>query len=236
MTSAGGKRAASRARPRGGARGADIGAWIKKTADKVPTAYFGAIVTAVFLLVTAAFGSLNAAPGVVPPTAQLDERIVTSDLAFTVDDVVIAAPNDNDVIAHTEGHSVVVMTVTIENLTTRPIGVASSVADMMFGVLEGTDAAIEPAFDGPAQMVDAIEADSVLMAEPLSPGVPRTVRIGWLVASAGLTDAPLTIDFWNRTLTPGSWIAPERTLFWTRTDVAARLSVTLQQAPEEPES
>lgn len=211
------------------ARTRPFGAWVKKTTDRVPTAWFGMILTVIFLAVTAVFGSLDTAPTPVPPVAKPGERVVADGLAVTLHSGWIADASEERHVAEREGRRVVMVTATLENLEDFPVSVSLGLGDVQSGVLGGLGAL---SFDVPgvdANEVTAERSDRWQAAPPvLQPGVPIDVEIRWSAPADAMNDSTATFTVWNRDVRTGTTIASERELFLDRTTAAATVALLLE--------
>lgn len=95
--------------------------WVRTAAGKVPTKWFAAIGTALFLGATAAFGGLAAAPE--PPITELDagDEHVSAELSITVERAVLLDRFPEAGISVEDGERVLAFVVHAENLWDRSI-------------------------------------------------------------------------------------------------------------------
>lgn len=229
MTMGGGGRAAARRERTAGRRGA-LPSWLRKTADKVPTAWFGAILTAVFLLITAAFGSLETAPEEQPRAVALFDTVTTDQFAITVLDVTA------DRSAGGESETVT-MLADIENLTDDSIGVTNAIGTWWNGMIAtGELSVITPAWTSEVNTVSSEYADDNTALAVLTPGLPEQVRITWTLPSGGVPEGDLTFEIWNSSTVAGQWVIPKRYRYPSTTTVLATLSVAPSRVGAEEDA
>lgn len=211
------------------ARKRPVGAWFRKTADRVPTAWFGMILTVVFLAITAAFGSLDTAPTLVPPTAKPGERVEADGVAVTVISGWIADGSEERHVVTRDGERMVVVTAVLENREDFPIRANGGMGDVTNGFF-GSIGAV--ALDVPGidqNEVDVSRVDPWQAAPPvLQPGVPTELEIRWFVPDDALVDGAAPIAVWSREARGGASFASERTVFFDRTSIAATISLPLE--------
>ncbi len=211
------------------ARKRPVGAWFRKTADRVPTAWFGMILTVIFLAVTAAFGSLETAPTPPTPVAEPGERVEADGLAVTMVSGWVADASEERHLVKKDGRRLVFATVVLENLEDFPMSVGSGLGDLQTGVVGGVGALTLDA-PGVDQNAVGVSREARWQAAPpvLQPRVPVEVEINWWVPEGALVDGAAPFTVWNREVSRGTSIASERTLFLNRTTAAATISVPLE--------
>lgn len=195
-------------------------AWLRKTADRIPTGWIITAGGAVLLGSTAAFGGLAAAPQPTPAELSVGEHYAGSQL----DMAVVGASVGGEVRGTgfspepREGTLVVVLDVTNEFTAPR---LARS-KDTMGGVgvdgltLEGVD--VERTIDG----------SNVLN---LQPGVPTRVRLAWLIDEGDVAPGDeIRVALPDSTHYVGSFV--ERGDYFTDVRVGAYVTVPVDSLPE----
>jgi len=144
--------------------------WLRAAGDRVPTAWFAAIGTGVFLLATAAFGGLATAAE--PPLAQLrpgtthvnDMRSLTVERAVLIDELPGSGTSPD------KGERVLAIVVDVENHWTEPLRP------------EGTGSVAESfSVAGLDEPSSSARMDDATIGPVLQPGVPAQVVYTWAV-------------------------------------------------------
>ncbi|MFD4960100.1 hypothetical protein [Microbacterium sp. NPDC058389] len=144
--------------------------WLRAAGDRVPTAWFAAIGTGVFLLATAAFGGLATAAE--PPLAHLKPGTthVNDMRSLTVERTVLIDELPGSGTFPEKGERVLAIVVDVENNWTEP-------------VRTGGDGSVEESFSvvGLDEPSSSARMDDATMGPTLQPGVPAQVVYTWAV-------------------------------------------------------
>ncbi|GAA5206370.1 hypothetical protein [Microbacterium kyungheense] len=188
--------------------------WVRAVADRVPTAWFAAIGTGVFLAATAAFGGLATAAE--PPLAHLrkgaahvnDMRSLTVERAVLIDELPGSGTFPED------GQRVLAIVVDVENNWDEPIR-ATGAVQRSFSVA-GLD---EPS--------SAARMDDATIGPTLQPGVPAQLVYTWIVDDDEYAAGDrLTVRLDDLTLYTGTFVT--RGSDWEDPVASATLTLTIQ--------
>ena len=191
--------------------------WLRAASDRVPTRWFAAIGTGLFLVATAAFGGLS--PAASPAIARLEpgEQHHNDQLALTVERAVLVDEYPDAGVYVEEGQRVAAIVLTVENTWTEPLpAYADSSVTESFTVeeLAGT----------PADSV--ARADDATVSPWLQPGVPVRIVVAWAVDAGRFADGDaLHLTLNDMTLHTGSFVANGQ--WWTDPVAAATVTVPL---------
>lgn len=144
--------------------------------DRVPTRWFAGILTGAFLLVTAAFGSLQDVPAAALPRVEPETVVEGQQFHIAVDRaVLIDAFPELSLAPKTEGNRLLVILAEVENAFAEPLG--TSVSSGLGGNLRvlSDDALVG---DSP---LEYLRWDDTTRSPWFQPGVPVDVAILWEV-------------------------------------------------------
>lgn len=186
----------------------------------------GAVVAALGGFV--AFGGLTTAvPSV--PTAAVGEEVRTSLYAITVRGAEFTDAVEEQYLEAEPGETLFVVTVRLENLSDRPVGVEGTVDRVSSRLV----ASSTPLLDLPGAAVTgdarSWRTDGSLRAVVLQPGVPADVQIAWPVAAGTAEQDQLRLDVYDARAQAGQVILSSSAITWRRTDL--RASIPIEAAP-----
>lgn len=199
--------------------------WLSQTADKVPTKWLVSGLTALFLAGTAAFGGLNTAAEVAPPTVPFEQEIVAEGLTVTVHDAWIADTASDWLLLPLEGERILFVDATITNTEDWTIG-ANGWADSVDGSVMGrAGAALEVSGRPELGGAEARVTGTTDFAE-FPPGVAVPTTLAWVVDPSLFAENGPALRVWNRVPSAGTGsIASERETFLNQTTVAANIDL-----------
>ena len=195
--------------------------WIRAASDRVPTAWFAAIGTGLFLAATAAFGGLATAAE--PPLAQLepgtahvnDMRSLTVERAVLIDEL----PGSGTFPKKRE--RVLAIVVDVENKWDEPLGSL----DDQHGIVASFEVSDLGTPSSSARMDDAT------LDPRLQPGVPAQLVYTWAVDARDDTAGDtLTVTLNDLSLYTASFVA--RGTYWQEPIASATLTLTLEDVGE----
>ncbi len=218
--------------PDAGATGADKTvlsgpfARLRKASDRVPTKWFATIGTTLFVVVTAAFGGLNAVAAVDEPVPTIATGVVheSAQLNITVQRAVLidslrgaGAFPDRD-----KGERLLVLLVEIENRWHAPAS-----GSMFAGLLEPTYHR-NVVIDGMGTVADGIvREDDQTLNPTLQPRVPAVLAFSWVVPADAYRDGQtLTVLLKDAELLEGQMLFHGE--YWSAPEPAARAQVTIE--------
>ncbi|MFB7250082.1 hypothetical protein [Microbacterium sp. NPDC056234] len=176
--------------------------------------------------------------GLLPASASPDELVIdeearTSLYSVTVLDAVTTDAVEEQYVEAEPGETLVVVTLRLENLSDRPIGLGTSADRVESRLVHAAEPLIALADVEPTSSAEAWRPDGSAGGVVLQPGVPDVVQIAWPVPQDAFADGILRIDVHEAEVTRGQVIVSADQLTWRRGDLAARISapVTVEQAP-----
>ena len=193
---------------------------LRKVGDRVPTPWFAAIGTGLFLAATASFGGLADAAADPIPQLDPDEVHTNGQLRLSVERAVIFDEFPETGVTAEPGERVLAVVVNVENLWTEalPTSGGFSVNDAL-----RLDALPDAAPDGVARYDDGTQ-------QPwLQPGIPVTVVVAWAVPARTFTDSDeLALRLYDETLYAGQLITYGQS--WDSPVLAATVRVPLRDS------
>lgn len=183
----------------------------------MPTKWFAAIATGLFLAATAAFGGLATAAA--PEVTALDpgEEHRNEQLAMTIERAVLMDEFADAGVSVDDGQRVLAVLIDVENRWTEPLPAYpnSSLTESL-------------AIDGLAESPDSVARyDDATLSPWLQPGVPARLVLAWAVDADVFEDAQeLQITLNDMTLYTGSFVADGQ--WWTDPVAAATVTVAVE--------
>jgi hypothetical protein len=176
-------------------------------ADRVPTGWFAGILTALFLIVTAAFGGLSAVAVPPVPAIAAGTEHRNDQIALTVERAVLIDELPGSGTSVSDGERVLALVVSVENVWDRALPASGDA---------GVDAAVSVDELGGVRANSVARLDDATLTPYLQPGVPAELVLTWAVGPAtfaagdvlhvGLLDFTL---YTGQLITYGeSWIDP----------------------------
>ncbi|MET0297593.1 MAG: hypothetical protein ABW024_09340 [Microbacterium sp.] len=193
-------------------------AWVRAASDRVPTRWFAAIGTGLFLAVTAAFGGLATAAEPEVPVAETDQAIVAAPFTVTVERAVLLDEFPEAGVYVEDGERVLALQLEVVNDWTEPLAAGSedSLADTVR--VEGLDVA-----------ASAAHYDDATINPRLQPGVPTTVVLTWAVDADRFAEGDeIEVAVNSMTLYTAGYVASGR--WWTDPVATATVAVPLTDA------
>lgn len=190
---------------------------LRAAADRVPTKWFAAIGTGLFLAATAAFGGLATAAA--EPIAELEVGethtgplyALSVDRAYLFDELSEAGAYPGD------GQRVLALRVAVENVWTSPEG------------LSGMRETLSVSVAG-AELTSMARIDDGTTTVRLQPGVPAEVVVAWLVPDDALTDGDeVTVTVSDPTLRTGQAVTAGQ--WWDDPTPAAQVTMRIEYRP-----
>lgn len=191
--------------------------WLRAASDRVPTRWFAAIGTGLFLAATAAFGGLATAaePG---PAVLADGATHRNDqLSIQVERAVLIDEFPDAGVYVEDGERVLALVVTVENEWTQPLPTSPGTSVAKSFTIEGLT-------DGPDSTA---RLDDATVGPWLQPGVPAQIVVTWAVdADRFEADQTLTVTLNDLTLYTGSFVTSGQ--WWTGPVPAATTTVVIE--------
>jgi len=194
--------------------------WVRAASDRVPTAWFAAIGTGVFLLATAAFGGLATATEPPPPRLNPGAAHVTDMRTLTVQRAVLIDELPGSGTIPDDDERVLAIVVDVEDNWDRPLRT-------------GGRGSVEESFSvaGLDEPTSSARMDDATIGPTLQPGVPAQVVYTWAVeADAFAAGDTLVVTLNDMSLYTASFVSkgsswedptPSATVTLVLTDVGA---------------
>lgn len=192
--------------------------WIRAASDRVPTRWFAAIGTGLFLLATAAFGGLATAAETPVAELALGAEHTNDQVSVTVDRVVLIDEFPEAGVYVEGGERVLALVVTARNEWIQPLRASGGSSVTQTFSVEGLG-------DTPPDSV--ARYDDATIGPWLQPGVPAQIVLTWAVdadAFADGDDVAVTVN--DMTLHTGSFVADGQ--WWTDPVPAATVVVPVE--------
>lgn len=175
-------------------------AWVRAASDRLPTRWFAAIATGLFLAGTAAFGGLATAAEPPVPTAEPGQAIVADPFSVTLERAVLLDEFPEAGVYVEDGERVLAVQLDVVNEWTEPLAAASEDALLSTVRVEGLGFA-----DSAAHYDDATKSPR------LQPGVDAPIVLTWAVPADRFADGDTISIVLNRmTLYTASFVASGR--------------------------
>lgn len=189
----------------------------------VPAWVAGAAVAAA--LVTAiALGGLGRSEAT-PTLLDAGEELRMPLYAVTVLDAALTDEVEEKSLSAEPGETLVIVTVQLENLTDRPIGVGLA-ADKVESNLIGLSAPLlSLTGTTPTETPRAWRDDDSAGPVFLQPGVPSEVTLAWTAPEAAFADGIVELDVYDAVESRGQILISAEHINWRRADIAARITV-----------
>lgn len=145
--------------------------------------------------------------------------------AVTVLDAALTDEVEEESLSAEPGETLVIVTVQLENLTDRPIGVGLA-ADKVESNLIGLSAPLlSLTGTTPTETPRAWRGDGSAGAVFLQPGVPSEVTLAWTAPEAAFADGIVELDVYDAVESRGQILISAEHVNWRRADIAARITV-----------
>ena len=193
---------------------------LRKAGDRVPTRWFAAIGTGLFLAATAAFGGLMDATADPIPQIDPDDTHTNGQLRLSAERAMLFDEFPETGVTVKPGERVVAVVVEVENVWTEalPTSRGFTVSDAL-----RLDALPDTAPGGVARYDDGT------LTPWLQPGVPVTVVVAWAVPARRFEDADeIALRFYDETLQTGELITYGQS--WEAPVLAATVRVPLRDS------
>lgn len=179
------------------------------------------------ILLFLAWGGLAAAQSTARQVAG-DDEVRTSLYSVSVQSAEIVDEVEEAYITAEPGEDLLVLTLVLENLTDRPVGVlgaADGISSRLLGVRESL---LQPS--GVAALTDVRAWRGGSSASPvLQPGVPTKVQVAWPVPEGSFAEGTMRLDVYDARVRAGQIIVSSRDIAWRRTELAARITVEVDR-------
>lgn len=189
----------------------------------------------VIVLLAVFIGSGGLAKGVtVPALVSAGAEARTSLYAATVVNTEVTDAVESQFLEAEPGQTLVVLTLEMENLSGRAIGLERSADRVESRMISSSEPLLElsglPTPTGPAR---SWRADGTTPAVILQPGVPAEVKIAWSVADDALDDAvsekALHLNVYDAVEQSGQVIISASTITWRRAELSAQIPLPVSR-------
>lgn len=213
----------------GGAR-AIASRWARAIADLPRWIWVAAAGVAALLIVIIATGGLAQA-FTEPRSAGTGDEVRTGQLSVTVLDAEFTREVESEYLEAEDGEVLLVMTIAMENLTARPIGVGTTADRIDTNLVNHDRPLLDLVGAEPTDSAMVWRADGSAGQVYLQPGVPADVTIAWPVPEETASGDTVALDVHEAAISTGAVILSSRVETWRAADIAARISVTVSESP-----
>jgi len=191
-------------------------------------AWVAAAALTVLLVVVIASGGLET-DEVAPTPLGAGEEVRMPLYSITVLDAQLTDEVEDQSLSADSGETLVLVSMRMENLTDRPIGVGRS-ADQIASRLIHVDESLlslsaAPSADSNGVWRNDGSAGSVI----LQPDVPSEVTIAWTAPEDAFADGLISLDVYDAVETRGRILLSADQISWQRGDLAARITVDTEE-------
>lgn len=168
--------------------------------------------------------------GLAPATSQpllvpAGSEARTSLYAVTVLDAEVTDEVEGQYLEAEPGETLLVVTVRLENLSDRAVGVEGTADRVASRLLSSSAPLLELSGVTATDTARSWRSDGSLRAVVLQPGVPAEVRIAWPVADDALAEHEPHLDVYDARAQSGQVILSSSAVTWRRTELVARTPV-----------
>ncbi len=189
--------------------------WVRAAVDRVPTSWFAAIGTAVFLAMTAAFGGLATAATPELPRLQAGDTHRGAQLSISIERAVLIDELREAGIYVEDGERVLALVVDVENVWDRPLSARDKSLESSLRV---------DGIDGAPQAIARL--DDATQTPWLQPSVPVRVVAAWPVTTGSVSDGEvLSVTLSDLALVRGQFVVDGD--FWSDPTPAAVVEVAV---------
>lgn len=214
--------------PRAASEDADVSAppprpfdRLRIATDRVPTKWFAAIGTGVFLMVSAAFGGLADAPEAPVATLDLGAPHTTEQITLEIQEVVVVDDLPELYLDLAPGHRVVAVLVHATNEWTEPQTatlLSSGIRDLLRLDIEGL---------ADARPIEIVRVDDNTATPVLQPGLRTPLAFLWSVPADTVADGDdVTVQVFDETFSVGQVVWSAR--LWGDPVLAATVDATVE--------
>lgn len=179
---------------------------------------------AVLLVTVIALGGLDRGE-VVPNPVAVGEEVRMPLYAVTVLDAELADEVEEESLKADPGETLVVVSMRLENLTDRPIGVDRAVDRVESRLINSVDPLLRLSGVASDHSTEVWRDDGSAGTVILQPGVPSQVTMAWIVPEDALARGIISLDVYNAVETRGQVLLSADHVVWLRGELAARITV-----------
>ncbi|MDA4894107.1 hypothetical protein PFZ55_45345 [Streptomyces sp. MS2A] len=182
------------------------------------------------LVALAALAAFVLAGGLAPAASRAaivsaDTEVRTSLFAVTVLDAELTDEVEEPSFEADPGEELFVVTLRLENLTSRPAGVVQFVDRVTSRLVASSSPLLTPTGVSPTREARAWRTDGTTRSPVLQPRVPAEVQIAWPVPEGSFADGKAGLDVYDARERAGQLILSASAITWQRTGQAARIDV-----------
>jgi hypothetical protein len=213
----------------GRARGVVAGASRTALSRKSAPAWVAAGTVAAALVTVVAVGGLDRSEPA-PALLTAGDEVRMPLYAVTVLDAQLADEVEEESLSAEPGETLVLVTVELENLTQRPIGLGLAADKIESHLIGLSDPLLGLARVMPTETPRAWRGDGSAGAVFLQPGVPDEVTLAWTAPEAAFADGVIEIDVYDAVESHGQILISADHINWRRGDLTARITVDAEDA------
>lgn len=185
---------------------------------------------AVLLVAVIVAGGLNGVQ--TDPTALgAGDGVRTPLYTVTVLDAELTDEIEEQFLSAEPGEIVVVLTLRLENLSDRAIGVGRSADQVESRLINVTEPLLQLSDVTSSQSTRVWRTDGSGSSVVLQPDVPSELRMAWIVPEDAFPEGVVRLDVYDAEESTGQIILSADHVTWWRTELAARISVEAKEGP-----
>ena len=192
-------------------------------------AWIAAGAVAVLLVTVIASGGLET-DEVTPTALGTGEEVRMPSYAITVLDAQLVDEVEEQSLSADPGETLVLVSMRLENLTDRPIGVGRSADQVASRLIHVDDALLSLSGEPSAESTDVWRDDGSAGSVILQPDVPSEVTIAWIAAEDAFADGIVTLDVYDAVETRGQVILSADQISWQRGELTARIAMDTENS------
>jgi len=171
-----------------------------------------------------ALGGLNTSEAT-PALLTAGDEVRMPLYAVTVLDVELADEVEEKSLSADQGEALVLVTVRLENLTDRPIGVGRAADKVEANLVGFNDPLLSLTGVTSADSAQAWRSDGSAGTVFLQPGVPSEVTLAWTAPEDAVADGIVELDVYDAVESRGQILISADHINWRRGDLVARIAV-----------
>lgn len=178
------------------------------------------------IVAVAALGAFDDAEPA-PQLLAVGETATVPQYSITVLDGELTNTVEEQYLEAEPGDVLAVLTVRIENLSERPIGLGTTTDRLRSRLINSSDSLLEISGVETTDSTTAWRADGSSGSVILQPRVPAEVRIAWPVPADSFPDGVLELDVHEARIVTGQVLLSADTITWRQAALVARIPVEL---------
>lgn len=162
-----------------------------------------------------------------PESLSLGDEVHLSTYSVSVRDVEVTDAVEDQFLEADPGETLLLVTVRLENLTDRAVGVGTTADRTTSRLVNATKSLL--VLSGVEDLESArIWSDETSARSPLlQPHVPADITLAWRIPADVLDAGAITLDVYDATVQTGQILLSSDVVFWRQSDLVARIDLGL---------